>query len=166
MTAMIDQIIETLEKSEQTYQLLLPVMRREKQAVIGSDPRNLAECVIEKEAVLAQLGTLESQRIRLIHKVADDMKVPTKRLSLSGLAERADENQRPRITRLRDSLGQLVQMVRTENQENRALIQHCLNLTRGAIGFFQHWMIPASVYGSSGRINSDQRNGKLLSGIV
>jgi hypothetical protein len=46
------------------------------------------------------------------------------------------------------------------------LIQHCLDLTRGAIGFFQHWTIPASVYGASGLIHSGQHNGKLLSGNI
>ena len=166
MKAKIDQIISNLGQSEKVYQSLLPVIFRERKAALGSDPRTLAESSLEKETLLAQLRPLEKQRLRLVGELGDHMGIPAANLSLSRLAEIADSEQTPRIERLRESFGRLVRKVKLENEQNRVLVQHCLTLTQGAIGFFQHWMIPASVYGASGRISSGQNNGHLLSGNV
>lgn len=166
ITAMIEQIIDILEQSEKLHQDLLPVMDREKRAVLGSDPHLLAEVAVEKEALLAQLGRLEPQRKRIIHQIAETLDISAPQLNLSALSMRAENVQKPRIEHLRDSLGKLVKTIKRANEENRALIRHCLALSQSALGFFHHWMIPASVYGSSGRINSGQGNGKLLSGTV
>jgi flagellar biosynthesis/type III secretory pathway chaperone len=166
MAIRIDEIIETLERSEALYQLLVPLMQREKGAALGANPRILAEVTADKEALLSQLNALERQRTRLVDLAAEETKIPVTGLNLSALADLAGDDQKIRITRLQGTLARLVQTVKRQNDENRALIQHCLDLTHSAIGFFQHWTIPASVYGASGHIRSGRPNGKLLSGNV
>jgi flagellar biosynthesis/type III secretory pathway chaperone len=166
MKAILNQVIEILEQSEGLYQNLLPIINREKQAALGSDPRQLAAVTVEKEELLARMGRLERQRIKLIDQLADDLNVSPAQLSLSALAARTDTYQAYRILSLRDSMGELVKKIKRANEENRLLIQHCLDLARGALGFFQHWMTPVSVYGSSGRMDNDHRSGKLLSGTI
>jgi flagellar biosynthesis/type III secretory pathway chaperone len=163
---MIDQVIDLLEQSEKLYRLLLAVIQEEKKAVLGSNPKLLAEVTAEKEALLARLNQLERQRLRLVQLLSGTLNISAERLNLSILAEKSDNGHRSRIKKLAESLGGLVKRVKQANEENRALIQHCLNLTQSAFCFFQHWMMPASVYGASGRINCGQRNGKLLSGTV
>ena len=166
MVTGMNEIIETLERSEALYQLLLPLMQREKAAALGSNPRILAEVTADKEALLSQLNALERQRGRLVHLAAEETKIPVTGLNLSALADLADDDHKIRITKLQETLARLVKTVKRQNDENRALIQHCLDLTRSAIGFFQHWTIPASVYGASGYICSGRPNGNLLSGNV
>ena len=166
MKAKIDQIIATLDQSEKAYESLLPVIFRERKAALGSNPRKMTDASLEKETLLAELSALEKQRLRLVNQLAGHTGTPAASLNLSAIAEIADGDQGRQIMRLRESFGKLVRTVKLENEHNRVLVQHCLTLTQGAIGFFQHWMIPASVYGASGRISSGQNNGKLLSGSI
>lgn len=166
LTAKIEQIIDVLEQSEKLHQSLLPVIESEKQAALGSDPKRLAEVVAEKEALLANMKHLERRRIQIIHQIADAMNLSAPQVNLSTLLTRVEGAQKTRIEHLKDSLNKVVKTIKLANEENRALIRHCLALSQNALGFFQHWMMPASVYGASGRISSKQSNGKLLSGTV
>ena len=166
MKAILDQVIEILEQSEGFYQNLLPMINREKRAVLCSDPSQLAAVTVEKEELLARLGQLERQRVKLIDQLADNLNVSPTQLNLSVLAAHAETYQADRILSLRDSLGELVKKIKRANAENRLLIQHCLDLARSALGFFQHWMTPIAVYGSSGRIDDGHRSGRLLSGTI
>ncbi len=166
MMAILDQVIEVLEQSEALFQELVPIFDREKQAALYSRPRQLADVTVEKEELLARLSRLERKRIKLINLMADNLKLSPTQLSLSQLAAYADAPQASRILNLRDALSRSIRTIKRANAENRLLLQHCLDLVRGALGFFQHWMMPASVYGSSGRIDNGHRNGKLLSGTI
>ncbi len=166
MKAILNQLIEILEQSKGFYQDLLPVINREKRAALHSDPSQLIAVTGEKEELLARLGRLERQRIKLVGLLAGNLNVSPTQLSLSALAAHADTYQSYRILSLRESLDELVGQIKRANAENRLLIQHCLDLVCGALGFFQHWMTPVSVYGSSGRMDNDHRSGRLLSGTV
>lgn len=166
ITATLDQLIEVLEQCEHLYQELLPLFDREKRAALGSNSRQLADVTVEKEELLARLSNLEKKRVNLISLMADHLQLPLAQLTLSELAARADAGQAARMRKLRDSLGPLVKTVKRANTENRLLFHHCLDLAHRALGFFQHWMKPASIYSSSGRVNNGRQNGKLLSGTV
>ena len=166
MTAILDQIIESLEQSEALFQELVPIFDREKRAALYSNPSQLAEVTVEKEELLARLGKLERKRISLINLMADNLNLSPTQVNLTELAARADAHQASRIIKLRNVLGRSVKTIKRANAENRLLLQHCLELVRGAIGFFQHCMMPGPVYGSSGRIDNGHRNGKLLSGSI
>jgi flagellar biosynthesis/type III secretory pathway chaperone len=166
VTAILNQLIEVLEQSEGLYQALLALADREKAAALGCKHQLLVQVNAEKEELLACLDRNDRRRIDLLQRVADDLKLPPAQLCLSALESRADARQAMRIGSLRSSLRALVLKVKRVNAENRQLMQHCLDLSRSALGFFQHWMMPAAVYGSSGRVDSGHRNGKLLSGTV
>lgn len=166
MTAILNQLIEVLEQSEEMYQALLTLSKRERSAALGCNHRLLVRTNGEKEELLARLDRTERRRIDLLHRMADDLNLPATQLCLSQLQSRADDRQAMQIGRLRSSLGTLIQKIKQANVENRRLIQHCLDLSRGAVNFFQHWMMPGAVYGATGRVDAGHRNGKLLSGSV
>jgi flagellar biosynthesis/type III secretory pathway chaperone len=166
VTAILDEMIDVLEQSEGLCQALLTIAEREKAAALGYDHRELARTAAEKEEVLTRLNRTERKRIDLVQRIADDLKLSPTQLCLSELGTRANSRQATRIESLRSSLGGLAKAIKRINAENRQLIQHCLDLSRNALSFFQRWMMPAAVYGASGRMSSNQRSGKLLSGTV
>jgi flagellar biosynthesis/type III secretory pathway chaperone len=166
MTVVLNQLIDVLEQSEVVYQALLTLADREKAAALGCNHQLLVQVNAEKEELLARLNRNDRRRIDLLHRVADDLKLSPSQLCLSELESRANARQAMRIGNLRSSLGTLVQKIKQANVENRQLIQHCMELSRSALSFFQHWMAPAAIYGSSGRVAAGHRNGKLLSGTV
>lgn len=166
MTAIMNQLIDVLEQSELVYQALLTLADREKAAALGCNHQLLVQVNAEKEELLARLNRNERRRIDLLHRVVDDLKLSPSQVCLSELESRGDARQAMRIGNLRSSLGTLVKKIKQANVENRQLIQHCLELSRNALSFFQHWITPAAIYGSSGRVASGHRNGKLHSGTV
>jgi flagellar biosynthesis/type III secretory pathway chaperone len=166
VTAILNQLIDVLEQSEVLYQALLALAEREKAAALGYNHKLLAQTNADKEELLARLDRTERRRIDLTRLIADELKLSPAQLCLSELEIHANARQATRIGNLRSSLRTLVQTIKRVNAENRQLLQHCLDLSRSALGFFQHWMMPAAVYGSSGRVDTGHRNGKLLSGTV
>ena len=70
------------------------------------------------------------------------------------------------MKRLSISLNDLVPKIKQANEENRAIIQHCLSIVHGALGFFQHWVMPTDVYGASGQMSMHQKGGNLISGAI
>lgn len=166
MSANIEQLIAVLERSESIYQQLLPVFQKEKKAALSSDPEQLSSAVADKKALLAQMRTLEHQRQLLINRISAIWNVPVKEIRLSGLADRTQGTQAARLRRLNISLKELVQKIKRANAENRTLIQHCLRIVHGALGFLQHWVIPTDIYGSSGQMNHQHNNGNLVSGDI
>ena len=166
MTAILNQLIDVLEQSEGMYQMWLTLTERERAAALGCRHQLLVQVNDEKEELLARLARNDRRRVDLLHRMADDLKMPPSQLNLSALESRAEASEAVRIGKLRSSLKTLVQRIKQANVENRQLIRHCMDLSRSALGFFQHWMMPAAVYGSTGRVNTGHRNGKLLSGTV
>jgi flagellar biosynthesis/type III secretory pathway chaperone len=166
MSATIIQLIKVLEECEKVYQQLLPVFDREKKAAFSSEPDTFSAVVEEKEELLARLGQLDHQRQVILRQISTAWNMPLHELRLSTIADRVERQLSSRIIGLRSSLGGLTRKVKRCNEENRLMIQHCLDLVRGTLGFFQHWMMPKDVYASSGRMNAHQRNGSLISGAV
>lgn len=166
MSETIEKLIDVLERSESVYQQLLPVFQKEKKATLGSEPEQLSSALAEKEELLAQMRILERQRLLLIHQISAAWNVPVDDLRLSGLADRTQGTQAARIRQLNISLRKLVQRIKRANEENRILIQHCLNIVHGALGFFHHWVMPTDVYGASGKMSMHNHNGKLISGAI
>lgn len=166
MTASIDQLIGLLEKSEAVYQLMLPVIEREKQAALLAQAERLTSASEEKEELLAQLQQLERKRQILIHQMAADFELPVEEIKLSTLADSSNQKQANRIKRLSASLNELVPEIKKANEENRAIIQHCLSIVHSALGFFHHWVIPTDVYGASGQMSMHPNGGNLISGAI
>ncbi len=166
MTATIDELLAILEKSEMVYQQMLPVIQREKQAALSAKSDQLTSASEEKEELLAQLQQLERKRQVLIHQIAAECHLPAEKIKLSTLADSSDPKQALRMKRLSASLSELVPKIKKANEENRAIIQHCLSIVQGALGFFQHWVIPTDVYGASGQMSLHQKGGNLISGAI
>ncbi|MGD9249234.1 MAG: flagellar protein FlgN [Desulfobacteraceae bacterium] len=162
----IEPLIEVLEKSESIYQQLLPVFQQEKKATLSSQPDRFSAIVEEKEALLAQLRQLDRQRHLILHQISKVWNIPVNDLRLSTVADKIEGPQSARIRDLRMSLKGLIQKIKRSNEENRLLIQHCLDIVQGTLGFFHQMVIPKDVYGASGRMSLHNGNGKLVSGAV
>lgn len=166
MSATIEQLIKVLEASENMYEELLPLFEREKRAALGSDPDAFSDVVAEKTELLAQLHRMDCKRQVVLGQISAAWNIPVHELRLSTMADRVEGLQSSRIRRLRSSLGGLTKRVKRCNEENRRLIQHCLDIVQSTLGFFQHRVMPKDVYGASGQMNVHQRSGSLISGAV
>ncbi len=166
MSNTVEPLIEVLEKSESIYQQLLPVFQQEKRATLSSEPDRFSAIVEEKEALLAQLRQLDRQRHLILHQISAVWNIPVNDLRLSTVADKLEGSQSAQIQELRLSLNELVKKIKRSNEENRLLIQHCLDIVQGTLGFFHQMVMPKDVYGASGRMSQHNGGGKLVSGAI
>ena len=166
MSDIAASLINVLEKTECIYQMLLPVFQQEKRATLSSEPEKLGAIVEEKEDLLAQLRQLDRKRHLLLDQLASAWGVSVNALRLSIVADQLEGLQATRIRELQLSLSGLVGHIKRSNEENRRLIQHCLVLVQGTLGFFQQTVVPTDVYGASGRMSQHNGGGKLVSGAI
>jgi flagella synthesis protein FlgN len=162
----IDRLTRVLIQSEQAYRELLDLLQREKQAAMASDAQRLSGVVERKTDVVARLASLERQRNTQLQAIAGSMDIHGGALTLSHISRELPDQSKEQLDRLSASLRSLAVKTRRLNEENRALVAHCLHLVRGALGFFQQMLNPASVYGASGRVDKGSGSGRLLSGVV
>lgn len=162
----IGQIIETLEQTQHLYEDLLAMVQKERSAVLNSDVDQLNAVLVDKETLLAQLGQLETLRMRQLEQIAGQLQLPVAQLTLSALATHASAQHARQIHSKRNALRQLTSTLSKANEENRSMLSHCLNLVQGSLQFLHHWITPPSVYGASGHINGGAKSGHLLSGTV
>lgn len=166
MSATIDKLIGILEQSEAVYQQILPVIQTEKEAALLAKPDHLTSATQRKEELLARLRQLERKRQILINQISAECDIPVQNITLSALSDQTDAAQSSKVKRLNDSLNALVPAIKKANEENRAVMQHCLSIVQGALGFFHHWVMPTDVYGASGQISMNHKGGKLISGAI
>jgi flagellar biosynthesis/type III secretory pathway chaperone len=162
----VDQLTEVLSESETHYGQWLSLLGEEKQAVIDSDVRRLVKVLERKTEVMAMLGALEKQRNRLLACFATELRIPVGQLTLTSLAAALSDERSSRIRQSGSALRRLAVKVRRSNQENRMLVTHCLNLVRGALGFFQNVVNPVATYASSGKVQAGSGGGNLVSGVI
>lgn len=162
----IDRLTRVLIQSEQAYRELLDLLQREKEAATASDAQRLNGVVERKTDVLARLASLEKQRNAELQAIAGSLGIHGDALTLSRISRTLPDQSKEQLDGLSASLRSLAGKARRLNEENRALVAHCLHLVHGALGFFQQMLNPASVYGASGRVDKGAGSGRLLSGVV
>lgn len=164
MTPKTRELIDILEQEHQLYERLFDRLQREKAVMLGSQARHLTHLTAEKQALSAQLAKLEARRQLVLHRIAGELNLPARQLTLSMIARHADAPAAERILHLRDALIHATRAVRDANEESRCLVQHCLGLIQSSISFLRQMISPPPVYGSSGSIEGNAQNGHLLSG--
>jgi flagellar biosynthesis/type III secretory pathway chaperone len=158
------ELIDILEQEYRLYEALLGCLRREKAVMLGSRTRQLTLLAEEKQAMTAQLATLEAQRQMVLGRIAAGLKLPLQQVSLRIVARHEEASTAGRILNVRDALIEVTRAVKLANEESRCLVQHCLGLVQGSLSFLGQLISPPPVYGSSGGIVANAQNGHVLSG--
>jgi flagellar biosynthesis/type III secretory pathway chaperone len=160
----IRELIDILEQEHQLYERLIDHLQREKAIMLGSRARQLTGLTEEKQALSAQLAKLEAQRQMVLDRIAGKLNLPAHQLNLRMIARHAETLTADRILQLRDALLDVTRAAREANEESRCLVRHCLGLVQSSISFLRQMISPPPVYGSSGSIAGNAKNGHLLSG--
>lgn len=158
------ELIDILEQEHQIYACMLDRLQREKAVMLGSQARQLTRLTEEKQALSAQLTTLEARRQLVLNRIAGELKLPAHQLTLRIIARHADPLAAARILQVRDALIDVTRAVREANEESRSLVRHCLGLVQGSLSFLRQSISPPPVYGSSGGIVANAQNGHFMSG--
>jgi hypothetical protein len=166
MENMLKELIAILEKQIPFYRSMLKILQDEKKAVVGAKLPAVNSARIQKEDMLSQIMKNDAQRKNVIKRISDHMGCPPQGLTLTQLAQKVEAPFSLKLIRSSAEISLLVQKIHTENEMNRSLITHSLNLIGASIDLVARLMIPPPIYFHNGKTYTGEVCGTVLSSSV
>lgn len=166
MEELLDKFLGLLTGETELYRSLLRVLQEEKKALVDSALKGLHETGREKESLILKIRILEEERVKLLNKIAASLGCPSSQLTLKELAQRVKEPFATRLTTCASTLLALLQSIQELNHTNKALLLHSLELVRGSMTLLNNVMTAHPVYFRTGKMQTGDATGKVLSGKI
>jgi flagellar biosynthesis/type III secretory pathway chaperone len=150
-------LLECLDSLVKVYRALLDVVRREKEILVASRLDELNENNKSKDAMLVRIRSLENQRMKCAHDLAQVVGVDFEQPRLIDIANNCDPKWSDRLRNMHSVLDLLVRRVAEVNKQNEELVQSALNNITGAMEAIRDGLKPKPVYGPKGNM-ADAKN--------
>jgi len=166
MDALLNQLLDLLHQESETYRSMVTVLDREKDAVVRSELTGLNAAIREKENLLLKLRMLETQRGRVVTKLADTLGYASRNLTLRMIAQRVDGLYAGRLKKCSAELEASIGALETANRRNQELVEHSLLLVRGSFNLLNDLTTSDTVYHRSGGVQNKNSTGRLVRGEI
>ena len=166
MEILLKELLKLLEYEIKNFRSLLPVFKKEKEAVLASNLDELNITLAKKEKLLINMRYLEEKRTHIMNKLSESLELSPDELTLKKLARSV---KKPYSIRLKNSGLQLLKLTKKishANNANRGMFAHSLNFIKGALTLLQNIIAPSQVYHRIGKVQAEHQSGKVLSGEI
>lgn len=139
MASLIEELIETLEKENQVYEELLPVVEQKAQVILKNDLQRLQEITTAEQDYVDIIASLEHNRNKIVSNIAIVMNKKVENLNLKAIVAMLDKQpaEQEELGRLHDSLIEKLGRLKEVNMQNRALIEQSLELIEYSMNLIQ-----------------------------
>ncbi len=130
MAGLIDELMNTLEKENEEYQVLLKLSQEKTGIIIRNDVNALQKLVEQEQLVVDRITPLEKKRMEYTKDIATVINRPEESLTLTRLMELMDSQPavKKRLGEIHDKLhNTMAQMVKI-NDMNQGLLKEALDL--------------------------------------
>jgi flagellar biosynthesis/type III secretory pathway chaperone len=166
MDYILNRLLRMLKEETSLYQSLLLVLRKEIKVVVEAELEALEEIAKDKEGLLRELGKLEAQRLSLMTQLAASLACPLPELTLKKLAELIDDPYASRLKDCASNLTAVLRKIQQTNNNNKSLLKHSIDLVQGLLSLLLNLTTGHHVYHSSGELQNDTLNGRIISGEI
>ena len=166
MEILLNELLELLEDEIEIFRSLLPVFKKEKEAVLTSDLNELNKASAKKEKLLFNMRSLEKKRTHIMNKLSESLDVLPDELTLTKLAQSVKEPYTIRLKNCGLELLKLTKNISNANTGNKSMFAHSLNFVKGALTLLQNIIAPGQVYHRTGQVQAGHQGGKVLSGEI
>ena len=166
MEILLKELLQLLEREIDIFKSLLPVFKKEKEAVLTSDLNELNKASAEKEKLLFNMRSLEKKRTHVMNKLAESLELLPDELTLTKLAQSVKNPYSIRLENCGLQLLKLTQNISHANTGNKSIFAHSLNFVKSALTLLQNIVAPGEVYHRTGKVQSGNQGGKVLSGEI
>jgi flagellar biosynthesis/type III secretory pathway chaperone len=156
-------LIDVMKKELAIYSDLKEFLNDEKQLIMESatlEQINASNGI--KENIILKARILEEVRTNILKKIARNLDMDEKAITLTSLANYAVIEQRQVIDQLKRALLDIAQDIRNVNDENAYLLDSSINSINGSLDFISSLMNRSGIYMENGSINEVKRRGRLL----
>ncbi|MCP4367533.1 MAG: flagellar protein FlgN [Deltaproteobacteria bacterium] len=166
MEILLKELVKLLEDEIEIFRSLLPVFKKEKEAVLASDLHELNITLAKKEKLLFNMHSLEKERTHVMNKLAESLELSPDELTLKELARSVKKPYSIRIKNSGLQLRKLAKKISNANNTNRGMFAHSLNFVKGALTLLQNIVTPSRIYHRTGMVQAERQSGKVLSGEI
>ena len=162
MASLVEELIQTLEKEQTTYEELIPVVQKKTIVIIENNLEELQKITDQETDLMQTVTTLEAKRRQVMDNMAIVLNQDVEKLTLKRVIELLDkqpEEQR-KLCIIHDNLKQTVQTLASANNQNKSLLEQSLDMIEFNMNFIQSTrMSPGNNYGK-GAITNDSPEGQ------
>jgi len=123
MRQVLEELCALLLEQKHVLGGILELSLEERQVIIDGESPRLEDIVRQELRELSKLGGIEKKRVALHRAIAEEFGLPEKDVTVSAIAERAEPDEREKITGLQMELLDLINRHTAVNNENRELIK-------------------------------------------
>ncbi|NLN59103.1 MAG: flagellar protein FlgN [Deltaproteobacteria bacterium] len=159
-----EKLLGNLDREQAIQQSLLDLLEEERLILTTASPDAIDEFNSRKESLLLREQDNAAARREIVGRLCSRLNDQAEqRLSLSDLADRADDEDTARRLRSRqEALTGVVHTAQTLNRRNNELIQAALEDVRGSLRLLQSMVVPGGGYEETGRIRTGPMQGTLI----
>jgi len=163
---LVDRLSGLLGGETELLESLLKTLQKERAAVVDSNLDTLNQATKEKENLILKVRILEEQRQHLMQRISRALNLRSSSLTLTQLANMLEAPHSTRLKRSCSSIIALTQSIEDLNTLNKGLLMHSLDLVRSSLLLFDHLTVPPPVYYRTGKMQTGDQTGKILSGRI
>ena len=130
MASLMEELLDTLRKEQETYQALLPVVECKTQAIIENDLKKIQVITEVEQEAIGKIMQLERKRANVIKNMGIVLNKKTSDLTLPNLIELLDKQpaQQQELKEIHTELAKALKRVNSVNEHNKHLIEQSLEM--------------------------------------
>jgi len=139
MASLMENLIETLDKENEEYELLITLSREKTPILIKGDLDALSEITEREQVVVARIQNLEKKRIQVMKDICEVTNHKDQELKLTDLIEMmaSRPKEKTALTEVHDKLKTTLYNMKMVNEQNRELIQNSLEVVQFEMNLLQ-----------------------------
>ncbi len=126
-TALIDKLIEVLNKETSVYEGILKLSRQKTDVIIAGRVSELEGITRAEQSVIVTLGKLEEEREKLVEQVATQLGMKASDVKLSNLIKLLPKEQAEKLKKCHNTLPRVFNDIQDANGVNSKLIRNSLD---------------------------------------
>ena len=130
MASLMQELIATLQKEQEAYQELLPVVEQKTQAIIANDLRKVQGITETEQAAIGKINKLERKRMEIMQNISVVLNKKLPELTLPNLIQLLDRQpeEQASLKKIHKELNGVLKRVSEVNGHNRNLIEQSLEM--------------------------------------
>ena len=130
MASLMQELIATLQKEQEAYQELLPVVEQKTQAIIANDLRKVQGITEIEQAAIGKITKLERKRAETMQNISVVLNKKLPELTLPNLIQILDKQpeEQAALKKVHKELTDVLKRVSEVNGHNRNLIEQSLEM--------------------------------------
>lgn len=154
---LIDELIDILNKEAAIYEGVLKLSKNKTDTIVAGKVAELEGITRLEQSMILQMGKLESEREKLIEKLASQLKIPVEEITISSLEKLLHKEQAGRLRACHRSLDKVLKELSDTNGLNSRLIKNSLDYIDFSINLLANSSSAGNLYGNAGQASDSKK---------